>query len=263
MMQHSTDFARYMTPDGYLGQVTRALLFIGDSRATGRLSLRNGERFGIIHLYFQAARLVHVAGNKHSAEEMLNDLLTWSKGDVRFDSDLLVPFESLTWQQAQLFGRWLAFLEMRGIMQGIARERLQGLAHRLTGHLPGEPIELPAEIAHYEEYNDAARVRQWQRLNEGVHQLVERAISEEQREQLKQTAQQLGVATQSVVKRLSRVAQEGISQAATTAQEAARQGTQRVEQLVQQSLNQERRQQFVQSMREFVESLKQESPQVK
>jgi hypothetical protein len=32
---------------------------------------------------------------------------------------------------------------------------------------------------------------------------------------------------------------------------------------VRQSLNQDRRQQFIQSMREFVESIKQESPQVK
>lgn len=241
-MDNGTYLNRPVTPDGYLGQATRALLFIHDSQASGRLSLRNGERFGILHLYFQTARLVHVAGNKHSAEDLLNDLLTWTKGDVRFDADSLVPYETLTWQQAQLFGRWLAFLEMRGIMQGIPRERLQGLAQRLTAHLPGEPIELPEEIVHYEEFNEAARARQWQRLNEGAQQLIERAISEDQREQLKQAAHQIGEVTQEVMKRASRATQEGFSQAVAAAQVAARQGTQRVEELVRQSLNQERRQ---------------------
>ncbi len=187
-MEHFTEIHGYSTPAGYLGQATRALLFILDTRATGRLSLRNSERFGILHLYFQAARLIHVAGNKQSAECLLQDLLTWTKGDIRFDVELVVPYETLTWQQAQIFGRWLAFLEMRGLMQGIERGHLQGLAQHLTAYLPGEPIELPEEVENYEEYNEAARARQWQRLNEGTQQLIQSV--QETVELIKQTVGQ-------------------------------------------------------------------------
>src|SRR5262245_344123 len=110
-MERTSDLRMHSSPPGYLAAVTLALLFIRDRRASGRLSLRNGEQFGIAHLYFNEARLIHVTGDKRDAEEILNDLLSWTKGSVRFDSGMLVRFESLTWQQAQIFGRWLAFLE--------------------------------------------------------------------------------------------------------------------------------------------------------
>ncbi len=80
-------------------------------------------------------------------------------------------------------------LEMRGIMQGIGRARLQGLTQGLTARLPGEPIALPEEIINYEEYTGAARAHQWQRFNEGLRQSLERALSDEQRNQFKQASQ--------------------------------------------------------------------------
>src|SRR5713101_7985166 len=183
-MERTSDGRMHSSRPGYLAEVTLALLFIRDTRASGRLSVRNGEQFGIAHLYFNEARLIHVTGTKGDAECILNDLLNWTKGSVRFDAGLLVTFESLTWQQAQIFGRWLAFLERRGIMQGIAHARLNGLARNLTALLPGEPIALPDEIEHYEEYEKAARARQWQRINEGVQQLLERTMNRETRQQI-------------------------------------------------------------------------------
>jgi urease gamma subunit len=208
---------------------------------------------------------------------------------------MLVTFESVTWQQAQIFGRWLAFLEMRGIMQGIAQERLEGLARSLMLHLPGEPITLPDEVEYREEYEAEARARQWQRINEGARQLVERTLSDEQREQLKQFAHgvqeaviQAGEATSDLARRASRatqeVARQGTQRAeelvkqalsreqrqymlqstqrtvetvAEVAQEAARQGTQRAEELLYQTFNVEKRQHIMQSMQETVESVKQ------
>lgn len=250
-MENAVTGLSHVPQGGFLAEVTRALLFIHDSQASGRLSLRNGERGMLLHLYFNAARLVHVTGNKQDAVYLLNDLLNWTRGGVRIDAGLLVPYETLTWQQAQVFARWLAFLEMRGIMQGIARSRLQGLTQSLTSSLPGEPIQLPDEVARYDEYNEEPRARQWQRINDGMHQLVERTLSEKQRDQLKETTQrmnqalqQAGDVTQDVVKRVSRTAQEGLAQAVAAAQDIAQQGTRRAEELVKQSLSQERRQEM-------------------
>ena len=247
-MEHPSLDSSSLARSDYLVQATRALLFIHDTRASGRLSLRGGDHFMIVHLYFKEARLVHVTGNKHDAESLLNDLLTWTSGTMRFDAGFLVPYETLMWQQAQIFARWLAFLEMRGLMQGMAQAGLRGLTHSLTAHLPGEPIDLPEEVARYEEYTETARGRQWQRFSEGVQQLVERALSEEQRDQLKQAAQrvnqaiqQAGEATQDVAKRVSRATQDGLAQVVATAQEVTRQGTRRAEELVKQSLSRERR----------------------
>ncbi|GAC1565563.1 MAG: hypothetical protein NVS3B14_03680 [Ktedonobacteraceae bacterium] len=151
-MERTSNPRMHSSRPGYLAEVTLALLHIRDTRASGRLSLCNGTQFGIAHLYFNAARLIHVAGDKRDGECILNDLLNGTRGNVRFDSGLLVSFESLTWQQALIFGRWLAFLEMRGIMQGIAPARLDGLARSLMAQLPGEPIALPDEVEHHEEY---------------------------------------------------------------------------------------------------------------
>lgn len=265
-MERTSNLRMHSSRPGFLAEVTLALLFVRDRRASGRLSLRNAEQFGIAHLYFNEARLIHVTGDKCDAEGTLTDLSGWTKGSVRFDSGMLVAFESLTWQQAHIFGRWLAYLEMRGIMQG--QERLEGLARSLMLRLPGEPIVLPSEVEYHEEYEAEARARQWQRINEGARQLVERTLSDEQREQLKQFAQdvqqvviQAGEATQDLARRASRATQESLQRtvesAAEMTQEVARQGTQRAEELVKQALSREHRQQIIQSMQETVESVKQ------
>lgn len=183
----------------YLAEVTLALIHIWHTRASGRLSIRNGERFGLAHLYFNEARLVHVAGDKREAEAVLNDLLTWLKGNVRFDPAMTVNYESVNWQQAQIFTRWLAFLEVRGGMHDIPRARLDGLTQSLTAHLPKQPIVLPDVVEHYEEYNKEALARQWQRLGEGVdrvnhligrtEEIIKRTFNAEQRQRIIQSAQ--------------------------------------------------------------------------
>lgn len=260
-MERSSDLSLHSSRPGFLAEVTLALLFIRDTRASGRLSLRNGEQFGIAHLYFKEARLIHVTGDKRDAESILNDLINWTKGSVRFDSGLLVTFESLTWQQAQVFGRWLAFLEMRGLMQGIAHARLDGFARGMVLSLPGEPIALPEEVEYREEYEAEARARQWQRINEGARQLLERTLPEEQREQLKQVALQAGDAAQELARRASKAAQEGLQRTVESVievtQEVARQGTQYAGEMVKQTLSRENRQQMLQSTQRTVESVKQ------
>ena len=263
MAMDHTPYGQVARP-GYLAQVTLALIFIRDTSASGRLSIRNGDRFGLAHLYFRDARLIHVTGDKRDGESVLQDLITCSKGSVRFDAALMVNYETVTWQQAQVFARWLAFLEMRGIMQGIPRERLDGLVRSLTLHLPGEPIALPETIEHFEEHEEEARARNLQRFNQSVQQFVQRAIPEEQRHQLRQVTQRLnqvvsqaGDATQELTRRFARTTQQGLSQATDLAQEMARRGSQRAEELMQQNLNRERGEQLIQSVQETVESVKQ------
>jgi hypothetical protein len=263
-MERTSDLRPHASRPGYLAEVTMALLHIRDSRASGRLSIRNTERFALAHLYFKQACLIHVTGNICDGEVVLNDLLTWTKGCARFDPAIMVDYETITWQQAQLFTRWLAFLEMRGIMQGIPRARLDGLMQSLTAHLPGEPIALPKEVEQHEEDEEAALLRQWQRLNEGVHYLIERSLTEERRRQLRQVSQhvnglvhQAGDVTQEMAKRAAKVTQEGLLQAAEVAQEGALQSALRAEEIVRQAFNEDRRQQFLLSSQRTVESVRQ------
>lgn len=252
-MEHTPDLYSHAARPGFLAEVTLALLYIRDARATGRLSIRNAERFGLAHLYFNAARLIHVAGDKRDGETILNDLLTWSRGSVRLDAALLVNYETVTWQQAQIFARWLAFLEMRGAMHGIPRARLDGFVHSFTASLPRQPIALPEEIEYYDKHEEVALAGQWQRLNEGVQHLIERTVTEEQRRQLRQVSQRVN----GVVQQAGDMTQELAKRAFKASQEAARKGALRAEALVREALNQERRQQFMQSTQRTVESVRQ------
>ena len=232
-MQRSHATSSSSSRPGYLAEVTIALMRIRDTGASGRLSLRNGEGFGLAHLYFNHSRLVHVTGDKRDGAAVLQDLLTWSKGSIRFDAALMVDYEDLTWQQARVFTRWLSFLEMRAIMHGIHQQQLQGLTHSLTLSLPVQPVVLPQEVKDYEEYNDSAGKRQWQRLGEGVSQFMERTLPREQREQIQQAtlsaaqhvhslAQQTGQATQDLARRAVKAFQEKLQQAAGMVENADR-----------------------------------------
>jgi len=193
----------------YLAEVTLALIHLWHTRASGRLSIRNGERFGLAHLYFDEARLVHVAGDKREAEAVLNELLMWLKGSVRFDAVMTVNYESVNWQQAQIFTRWLAFLEVRGGMHDIPHALIDGLTQSLTAHLPKQPIALPNVVEHYEEYNEEALARQWQRLGEGVNrvshligrteEIIKRTFNAEQRQWIIQSAQRTAKSVEQTV----------------------------------------------------------------
>lgn len=62
---------------------------VAASRGRGlvaRLVVRNGERFGLLHLYFEQGRLVHVEGHLGDPMRSLGDLSTWRQGSVRQDT---------------------------------------------------------------------------------------------------------------------------------------------------------------------------------
>jgi hypothetical protein len=232
-----------------------AFIYIRDTHTSGRLSIRNGERFGLAHLYFSEARLIHVTGDKRDGEIVLNDLLTWTKGTVRFDPSILVNYETVTWQQAELFTRWLSFLEMRAVVQGLPRTQVEGLAQSLTINLPGRPITLPQEVEHYEEYEGSTLARQWQRVSEGVQQFVERTLPEEQREQLRQVSQAAGQRMSEALQQAGDLTQTLARKAAKATQEGIRQAVETTQGVIEQNFNKERRQQIIQSTQQTVESL--------
>jgi hypothetical protein len=134
----------------YFSTVTLALLEIYEHVYTGRLSIRNNERVGLVHLYFKERRLVHVAGYKRDAEDVLHDLLTWTKGKVRFDPAVTVDYEDVSWQQAEIFTRWVALLEMHSIAYGISRNQLCALTQHLAMYLPQKPIALLPPVESHE-----------------------------------------------------------------------------------------------------------------
>ncbi|GHO91668.1 hypothetical protein KSF_017160 [Reticulibacter mediterranei] len=134
----------------YFSTVTLALLEIHERVYTGRLSIRNNERVGLVHLYFKERRLVHVAGYKRDAEAVLHDLLTWTKGRVRFDPAVTVDYEDVSWQQAEIFTRWVTLLEMHSLAYGISRNQLCILTQHLAMYLPQKPIALPPAVEPHE-----------------------------------------------------------------------------------------------------------------
>src|SRR6266487_60803 len=261
-MEYTSNLRPYVSRPDYLAEITLVLLHIRDTRASGRLSIRNAERLGLAHLYFNQARLGHITGDKGDGESMLKDLLTWTKGSVRFDPAVVVNNETINWQQAQLFTRWLSFLEIHGIMQGIPGARLDGLAQSLTAHLPREPIALPLEIEQSEEQGEVALSHQEQRLNAGVRIMIDRSSTEDQGQQLRQfprrvndLVHQASNKTQELAKRAVKTTQEGLLQAVELTQEAARQSVLRTEGIVRETFHQDRRQKLFESTQRTVESV--------
>lgn len=124
----------------YILEAIVTLIHIRDRRCTGRLAIRGYNRQGVVHFYFQEARLIHIVGNRRDLEALLNDLLGWSRAMVRFDSGVFAPFEDISWQQAELFTRWLGLLEMHGESYGVPLTILDGLTKSLSAHLPLRPL---------------------------------------------------------------------------------------------------------------------------
>jgi hypothetical protein len=85
---------------------------------TVRLVLRNTERFGLIHLYFERGRLIQVQGHKDNPIKSLADLVTWSQGTIRQD-ELSAGTEkaAINPMLEQTLDSTLKQLESRGVVQ--------------------------------------------------------------------------------------------------------------------------------------------------
>jgi uncharacterized protein DUF4388 len=201
----------------YFSTVTIALIEIHEHLYTGRLSIRNNERIGLVHLYFKERRLVHVAGYKRDAEEVLHDLLTWTKGKVRFDPAVTVNYEDVSWQQAEIFTRWVALLEMHGLAHGIARNQLYALTHHLTVHLPKKPIGIPSVARSHEKQSEDNEGRQ----ESGEHITPMQQVGE--------AILYMGRVTQDLTRRAAMLTQQRARQAVEFMHDTARYAAVRIE----------------------------------
>jgi hypothetical protein len=101
---------------GPLGELVHIVRYIQRARAFGRLSLRNTEWLGIVHLYYRAGRLVHVVGNRGEANLILRELQLWRKGFVRFERGVTTREVTLNEEHEQLFEEVLGQLYQHGIV---------------------------------------------------------------------------------------------------------------------------------------------------
>lgn len=62
-----------------------------ESRSATRLSIRNNERFGVVHLYFQHGQVVRVEGHHGTGIASLEDIATWQNATLRLDELAAVP----------------------------------------------------------------------------------------------------------------------------------------------------------------------------
>jgi hypothetical protein len=101
---------------GSLSDLAHVVKQIKHSRAFGRLSLRNSERFSIAHFYFRAGRLVHVVGNRGDYRAILSELQAWTRGVIRFERGVTTVDVTLNEEHEQLLTDTLMYLQSRGVV---------------------------------------------------------------------------------------------------------------------------------------------------
>ncbi|MGO8948413.1 MAG: hypothetical protein ACLQUY_12295 [Ktedonobacterales bacterium] len=104
-----------------LSRLSADIAAIRSQHMTVRLVLRNTERFGVLHLYFETGRLVQVHGHKENPMKSFGDLATWSQGTIRqdelaggMDTAGITPGNS---KLEQILDSTLQQLESRGVVQ--------------------------------------------------------------------------------------------------------------------------------------------------
>lgn len=110
-----------------LSRLAADIALIRSQNRTVRLVLRNTERFGVLHLYFEHGRLVHVLGHKENPSKSFGDLATWSQGTIRQDEltsgvDKAVS-SSVNVVLEQSLDSTLQQLESRGTIQALPNSR--------------------------------------------------------------------------------------------------------------------------------------------
>lgn len=101
---------------GSFAELAKMVQHLQRAQLTGRLSLRNIERAGLVHLYFRVGRLVHMAGHRGNVEAMLVDIQAWRQAALRFDREVISAKTSLNEEHEQLLARTLSLLVQWGII---------------------------------------------------------------------------------------------------------------------------------------------------
>jgi hypothetical protein len=101
---------------GSLNELAHIVRHVQRVRAFGRLSLRNTERMGIVHLYYRAGKLVHIVGSRGDVRQVLGELQHWRNGFVRFDRGVTTRETTLNDEHEQLFEDVLLHLHRYGVV---------------------------------------------------------------------------------------------------------------------------------------------------
>lgn len=128
---------------GSLWDLTLIILMIRRSRSIGRLTLRNSDRIGVAHLYFQGGKLVHVVGSCGDVEVTLQDLRGWTHAMVRFERGSSVTNTLLTKEQTQSFEELLEHYQTMGLTAPPEVPRV--VEGDVISKTPGEPLLTPQE----------------------------------------------------------------------------------------------------------------------
>src|SRR5579863_6649623 len=83
---------------------------------SGRLTLRNTVRMGVIHLYFHEGKLIHIVGAQGDARSNLNDLQAWLTASLRFERGVAVNDIPNNQDHEQHFEYVLLQLQRRGVV---------------------------------------------------------------------------------------------------------------------------------------------------
>lgn len=128
---------------GSLWDLTRIVTTIRRSHAFGRLTLRNSDRLGVVHLYFHNGRLAHVVGSCGDAETTLQDLLGWTHAALRFERGATATATTITGEQELAFDRLLLHLQEMGLAARVTTPRV--VEGNVVSTTQGEQVLAPQE----------------------------------------------------------------------------------------------------------------------
>lgn len=123
---------------GSLWDLAQIVIAIRRARAFGRLTLRNSDRVGVIHLYFHSGDLVHIVGSSGDAEAALRDLQRWTHATVRFERGSISARTTINPAQIQQFDELVLHFQRLGLVATPPMPRVvEGGVVSIT---PGEPL---------------------------------------------------------------------------------------------------------------------------
>jgi hypothetical protein len=143
---------------GSLGDLAHIVRHVQQVRAFGRLSLRNTERLGIMHIYYRAGKLAHMVGNRGDAKVLLGELQLWKRGSVRFERGVTTREVTLNEEHEQLFENVLLQLYQQGV---VATSPKTDVPRVIEGNLLASGDDVKQLIAPWE----------WQILVEGTRRV--------------------------------------------------------------------------------------------
>ena len=91
-------------------------MMIRRARAFGRLTLRNSDKVGVVHLYFRGGDLAHIVGSSGDAEAALRDLQRWTHATVRFERGSISTQTTLSATQVETFDELLLHFQRLGLV---------------------------------------------------------------------------------------------------------------------------------------------------